>query len=213
MEKTPNEGISFSYQFKVPDYEETMQDGDFINEIEIQIYAFAPDTPSGELLVGEAIVHLFDIHHIREGNWDPFECLEAYNQSLCDLGWFIFKQNGEFTSRYISRMHVLSHGYIDKWTIDSIDRIAVIERRTTVPEFRGHNLTRRFYKSLANTLRCDLLITRPFPLQYENQEQDRIPDNDEFGLTFEQAYNKLRKHYRRAGMRKLFGDWLCMLNI
>ena len=58
----------------------------------------------------------------------------------------------------------------------------------------------------------DVILTYPFPLQYEGRRDLKPSKSDEFRLTFQQAMTKLKGVYRRAGMRNVGPLWMASLN-
>lgn len=215
--RTAVTGVTFRYAATIINNDDALAGGDTRKDFRIDILAYRneADAENGKFTpVGEASISVFDVHFLRtslESHEDMRYELSEYGPDTGALGYILFDQYGDFSKGYISRIRTLSRGLIDEYNIDEINRIAIIKRRVTFPQYRGNNITKLFYENVMETLNCDLLVTRPFPLQYEGLKPDKKPKKDEFGLTYTQACKKIQNHYRKAGMRTLKGPWMCML--
>lgn len=182
----------------------------FVHSMCVDIY-----TNIHETKVGEAEVLYFDLRNIAQpaprGRAVPYKLFWCYSEALSHLYDVLFDANGCLRTRVMRRIG-RHYGFMpfDKQVIP--DRIAVVQRRVTYPAYRGLGVTRPFYQTIQSLLRCDLLITRPFPLQYEGLNPGDTPADDEFGLPFKDALRKIRSLYLNAGMHPLDREWLYMLN-
>ena len=159
--------------------------------------------------VGEATVYLYDLQQMCDCGRDVWDDLDCYCSATSRLGDLICKNDQPVTRKFCAQLSEAFHTTIHQ---DDIRRIAYVERRTTKARYRGNGITSLFYEDIFRVFNPDVILTYPFPLQYEGRRDLKPRKGDEFRLTFQQAMTKLKGVYRRAGMRNVGPLWMAILN-
>lgn len=159
--------------------------------------------------VGEATIYLYDLQQMCDCGRDVWDELDCYSGATSRLGDLICKDDQPVTRKFCAQLSKAFHTTVRQ---DEIQRIAYVERRTTKARYRGNDITSLFYEDIFRMFNPDVILTYPFPLQYEGTRELNPHKNDEFRLTFQQAMAKLKGVYRRAGMRNVGPLWMASLN-
>lgn len=159
--------------------------------------------------VGEATVYLYDLIQMQEASRDIWDEMDAYCAATSRLADLICKNDQPVTEHFC---RLLGKAFNTTVAQNDIRRIAYVERRTTKARYRGNHITSLFYEDIFRMFDPDVILTYPFPLQYEGKNDLKPKRKDEFQLTFQQAMEKLKAIYRHAGMRSVDPRWMASLN-
>lgn len=215
------ENISFKHQ--------VVRDGivycepDALIKIETKIYGDLylknnDDIETKEIGEATAYVYDFDRFDYDEGI-SPAMAVHGYGNDVKNNfeRFLIDPETGSYNKRLLKTIKKkFDLDFIedfDKQVITMFGRIILVYTRRTYPDYRGNGITPKYYHDLDETFRPDLIVTYPFPLQYERENTTKIPENDEFGLTFKAARKKLRSIYAKAGMMPLYDGWMAKLGL
>lgn len=168
---------------------------------------FAP-TP---VTVGKADIMLIDIDQI-EKNFCLWEELDQCSKSTSRIGELICGElDGDETPiscKFCKKLNKAFGTWIEPW---DIHRIVYVNRCTTKKKYRGNNISSLFYEDLFRVFNPDVILTYPFPLQFEGTNTLK-PTGGEFKLNFAESMKKLKAVYRKAGMHSIDRNWMAMMN-
>lgn len=213
-ERKKIEDISFEYTLKSISRPSLIDMGEWIpTEINVDIIGVDPDdekTFEG-IKIGWAKLILIDVWEITE-NFNLREELEAYSENTSRVGELICGQleneDTPISSKFCKKLNKAFKTWVDPY---DIARIIYVERRTTEEKYRGNNISKLFYEDIFRVFNPEIILSYPFPLQYEGIENLETPLG-EFKLNFKNSMKKLKAVYREAGMRSIDRKWMAMMN-
>ena len=158
--------------------------------------------------VGEATVYLYDLAQMDDQAVCIIDEMDSYCKSTSRLGNLLCPDDQPVTEKFCNMLNRAFKTNISK---EDIRRIAYVERRTTKAKYRGNNISSLFYDDIFRVLSPDVILTYPFPLQYEGKNT-LASTGKEFKLSFFDSMKKLKAIYRKAGMRNIGSSWMAMPN-
>ena len=158
--------------------------------------------------IGDATIFLYDIQQMEENNVNIFEELEEYSHQTYRIACLICDDTHPVSEKFCKKINKAFGTSLDA---NDIRRIAYVERRTTKAKYRGNGITSLFYEDIFRMFNPDVILTYPFPLQYEGKFSTK-PAGGEFKLNFIDSMDKLKSIYHKAGMRSIDPTWMAMPN-
>ena len=150
---------------------------------------------------GHAELLLINIYKCYQYRVNPWELFDSLSLNVHEIGDTLFTKYGELRKNI---SEAISYGMLV--FTENLSTIIIGNHLAVRPKFRGQEIARQLNCNLVSVFHFDLLVTKPFPLQYEADGNPADYEGYDDSIPFEKARKKLVKYYKeKCGMTSIRG--------